>query len=409
MQGGNPAEPGRGTQAVGIAGPSPHDIVFSLDWRPRIGGAHLWLEQVYRRWPGEVSVLCATPADGEAHAGSAIATGFSRVDRGAVPIAAIGIDVGTLGRFLDNALRLRRLAGVRPARIHCKCAFPEGVSALLAIAWPRPRHRLVVYAHGEDMLVAGSSRLLSWLTRAVLARADVVIANSESTRRLVRDMQPRARVVVIHPGVEPADGADQPPAGRARAELGLPSEGAVVIGIGRLEPRKNHRRVIEALSRLRAEGIEATYVCVGEGEERAAIERTVLSLGAGDWVRLLGAVDDARKQQLLAAADLFVMPSVRHGEMIEGFGIVFMEAAAAGLPSIAGEVGGQGEAVRHGETGLVVDGTRVDLIADALRALIRDPQRRAAMGLAGRAWAQEHAWSKVVARTIAALGPLGAP
>ncbi len=100
-------------------------------------------------------------------------------------------------------------------------------------------------------------------------------------------------------------------------------------------------------------------------------------------MRFTGAVSDAEKKLIFAACDIHAMPSVQLGEMIEGFGIVFLEAAAAGKPSICGNIGGQAEAVLDGRTGLVVDGADLDRVADALRSLVRDRALRQRLGRAG--------------------------
>ena len=97
------------------------------------------------------------------------------------------------------------------------------------------------------------------------------------------------------------------------------------------------------------------------------------------------------------------MPSVQSGSLIEGFGIVFLEAAAAGRPSVCGKIGGQSEAVLDGETGLVVDGSDEAAVAAALRRLATDAGQRARMGENGRRWAQEHDWPRTVAKTRAAI------
>jgi len=97
---------------------------------------------------------------------------------------------------------------------------------------------------------------------------------------------------------------------------------------------------------------------------------------------------------------------VQIGEMIEGFGIVFLEAAAAGVPSICGDSGGQTEAVKNGETGLVVDGRDPAIIAAALRTLAVDTELRQRMGRNGRRWAADFDWARVRERTLAATTPL---
>ena len=187
-----------------------------------------------------------------------------------------------------------------------------------------------------------------------------------------------------------------------RARLGA-GDAFVVITVGRLEARKNHRTVLGAIARLRGEGRDVRYWCVGEGETRASLVALVAANGWGDWVRLTGRVDDEERRRLVAAADLHAMPSIDEGGLIEGFGIVFLEAAAAGVPSIAGNSGGQAEAVLDGRTGRVVDGRNVEAVADAIRGLMADPQVRDEMALRCVAWAAENDWARVVARTLGAL------
>jgi glycosyltransferase involved in cell wall biosynthesis len=97
------------------------------------------------------------------------------------------------------------------------------------------------------------------------------------------------------------------------------------------------------------------------------------------------------------------MPSIRHGSMIEGFGISFMEAAATGTPSIAGNVGGQSEAVLDGRTGLVIDGSSLSEVRSALRCLTLDPALRERMGREGKKWAAANDWASIVQRTQAAI------
>jgi phosphatidylinositol alpha-1,6-mannosyltransferase len=95
--------------------------------------------------------------------------------------------------------------------------------------------------------------------------------------------------------------------------------------------------------------------------------------------------------------------------MVEGFGIVFIEAAAAGVPSVAGNTGGQAEAVKHGETGLIVDGTSLVDVCEALATLARDPERRARMGAMAREWASQHDWARIADAAHAQISCLTAP
>src|ERR1700761_3003973 len=166
------------------------DVVISQDFFPQVGGAHSWLYEVYKRWPTPVALLTRQSQTGPA---AAAAAEFDAAAHGSLSILrnARGIDDINI---LDSHFRAQLRATVRElillrqgkrAVLHCLRAFPEGVIAL-AHKLRAPRSRLVVYAHGEEILVAGSSRQLLWLTKAVYRCADLVIANSHNTESLVK-------------------------------------------------------------------------------------------------------------------------------------------------------------------------------------------------------------------------------
>jgi phosphatidylinositol alpha-1,6-mannosyltransferase len=175
-----------------------------------------------------------------------------------------------------------------------------------------------------------------------------------------------------------------------RKQFGIAPESTVVVSVSRLVPRKGMDVLIRAAARLAPVHPELEVIIGGSGRDRARLERLVAELAAP--VRLVGRVDDDDLPGLYGAADIFTMDCRNRwlGLEQEGFGIVFLEAAACGIPQVAGQSGGAAEAVLHGETGLVVQDPRsVAALADALRALIIDPDRRAAMGAAGRIRAED--------------------
>ncbi len=146
-------------------------------------------------------------------------------------------------------------------------------------------------------------------------------------------------------------------------------------------------------------------VIAGAGRDRRRLEQRAATAGLGDRVRFLGRVPDAVLPALYAAADVFAMPCRDRwgGLEAEGYGIVFVEAAAAGVPVVAGRSGGSAEAVVDGVTGLVVDGRSVGAVGAALRDLLADEARRVAMGVAARRRAEE---SLSYDRLVAHLAPL---
>jgi phosphatidylinositol alpha-1,6-mannosyltransferase len=141
------------------------------------------------------------------------------------------------------------------------------------------------------------------------------------------------------------------------------------------------------------------YVIVGDGEERSRLERLVNELGIGDRVTFVGEVAEDMLPQYFAACDVFLLANrVEQGDF-EGFGIVFLEAAASGKAVVGGASGGVVEAVEHGVTGVLVDGSSVEAVTRALGELGRSPETRRAYGDAGRRRAVEgFSWEAAAAK-----------
>jgi phosphatidyl-myo-inositol dimannoside synthase len=389
---------------------TPANVVVSYDFLPKIGGAHSWLYETYRRWHSPVQVVTLAPARDEPERREqqefdAQQHGQLGILRRLAPLAGINLlDPRCALRFWAHRGEISRAAGSGHVVLHALRAFPEGISAALVRMSRGANCSLVTYAHGEELLIAQTSRQLRLAARLAYEKSNLVIVNSESTRRLVLEVCPSVRTECIHPGVD-ADlfKLDARQIEQQRADWNVAPGEIVIATVARMEPRKNHEAVLRALLTLRREGLAVSYVCAGDGEQRAHLEELVRSLGLQPWVRLLGRVTDAQKRAIFAAADIHAMPSVQSGSLIEGFGIVFLEAAAAGRPSVCGKIGGQSEAVLDGETGLVVDGADEGAVAGALRRLAMDAGLRTRMGENGRRWAQRHDWPQTVAKTRAAI------
>jgi phosphatidylinositol alpha-1,6-mannosyltransferase len=391
------------------------DIVISQDFLPDIGGAHTWLYEVYKRWPSKVMIVAAAAeCDREKQSKQAA---FDREEHGNLvirrgPIGIQDINLASIG-FLKRAIRayryLARQALADRCRFHCLRAFPEGILALMCKCIGGGNHSIVCYAHGEEILVAGTSHQLSAMARWVYARSDAIIANSRNTKALVTGLCSAARVACVHPGVDRSfflggrTGARE----RIREHHGWSGDAFVLFSIARMEPRKNQATVIQAVASLRAMGYDVRYICAGGGETRGALESLTGDLMVKGSVVFPGQISDAEKREYFHAADAHILISVQHGAMIEGFGIVFIEAAAMGLPSIAGNSGGQTEAVLDGRTGLVVDGTSLEQVTLAIGRLADDHGLRRRLGVEAKAWAAQFEWDRVVLRTIASLNILG--
>lgn len=382
------------------------DVLVSYDFPPMIGGAHSWLYELYRRWPTEVQVLTAQYAQ-DSHERSK-QKDFDSLHHGSIRIwrtadATHQIDIRSyqyLSGLWRQASDIGRLARTYPVSertgydvIHALRAFPEGIAAWLSWRRNRRRSRIVTYVHGEEILVSQTSRQLATLSRRVYQDSHLVIANSENTRKILASVYPGVESVSIHPGVDVKRFTNLPDFRDAyRSARGWPQETVIVLTLARMEPRKNHAMVIRAVAKLRAEGVSVALVCGGDGPERRTLETLAEDLGVSRWVHFEGSVLEEEKPRLFASADIFAMPSISVGAMIEGFGIVFLEAAAAGLPTICGNTGGQLEAVRNERSGLAVDGESLEAVASAINRLARDSRLRLEFGESGRRWAAENDW-----------------
>lgn len=383
----------------------PLNTVVSYDFLPEVGGAHTWLYEVYRRWPSTVNVLTLE--------GSADAVARERVqdfdagDHGSLQIhrsvrgRAIEIlDPRYWSACMEQVGQIRRISGGPAVRLHALRAFPEGIVASLFRRIHPRRSRLITYAHGEEILIADTSRQLRRLARSAYAHSDLIIANSNNTRKLVEDFCPEATVRVIHPGVDVAAYAiPRHERDAYRKAWGWPEGTVVVCTVARMEARKNQAMVLRAIARLADQGVSVAYVCGGDGPERERLSAMASEMRVEPRVRFLGRVTDEEKRLVYAASDIHAMPSVQLDEMIEGFGIVFLEAAAAGVPSIAGNTGGQSEAVHNGKTGFIVDGTDIDQVAGAIRQLADNEDLRRRMAREGLEWARYNDWREIVDRT----------
>jgi phosphatidylinositol alpha-1,6-mannosyltransferase len=273
-----------------------------------------------------------------------------------------------------------------------------GAAAPLGLLAPALRAagatRLVATTHGHEVgwaALPGTSAAL----RRVASSVDTVTYLGDYTRgRLAGAIKPYDdRLRRLAPAV---DSSVFSPAARdpaRREQLGLAGR-PVVVAVSRLMPRKGQDMLIRALPQIRRRVDGTALLLVGGGPSRARLERLAADNGVADHVVFTGSVSHADLPSWYGVGDVFAMP-VRErlgGLDVEGLGIVFLEAAACGLPLVAGRSGGSVEAVIDGETGLVVDGESVAEVADAVVSLLVDPVAAAQMGRRARAWVSEK-WS----------------
>ncbi|MXZ85205.1 MAG: glycosyltransferase family 4 protein [Acidimicrobiia bacterium] len=346
-------------------------LLVTNDYPPKLGGIQNYLWELWRRLPPkEVCVLTRShPGDAEWDAQQ-----NHQVIRSPrqflLPTREMAVEITELATEIGAELVLY------------DPAVPLGLLA------PRLTHPYGVILHGAEVTVPGRLPGSKQMLARVLRGAEVVItAGRYSVAEAERAAGGPLPAVIVPPGVDvdrfkPLDAAQRR---AARLRFGLPVDAPVVVSISRLVPRKGMDVLIAASARLADRHPGLTLAVAGAGRDRVRLDRMIGSTGAP--ARLLDRVADSDLPDLYGCADVFAMVCRQRwgGLEQEGFGIVFLEAAAAGVPQLAGDSGGAAEAVEHGRTGLVVqEPSHLDAVIACLDTLLSDRVRLQRMGLESR-------------------------
>lgn len=253
--------------------------------------------------------------------------------------------------------------------------FPVGTAAWMSRIFGGPEY--AVLFHGLDIKLA-KNVWKRWLLKKICRKAKALFTNSQATLDELRKLLPWVQATVMTPGIE--DRA-VPSRDEARKSLGLDDQTEVVLSVTRLVPRKGIDLSLHALARLQ-KSRDVEYVVLGDGPDKTRLQ------GVADecrtQTRWVTTADDTEKWQWFAAADVFLLPVREETDDMEGFGIVYLEAALAGIPSVAGKSGGAGEAVRHEYSGLLVNPKSIDDVETAVERLLDDKELRGNLGRQGR-------------------------
>ncbi len=365
-------------------------LLVTNDFPPKHGGIQAYLWELWRRLPPDDVTVLTTPHP-EARAWDA-AQPFRVVrdrDRVLLPTPPLAQRITRLARDVGAEL------------IVLDPALPVGLLG------PRLSIPYALVLHGAEVTVPGRLPVSQQVMRSVLRGAQVIIAAGGypafEARRAARCALP---IVVVPPGVDAQ--RFRPLAADERADvrrrLGLDPDGRVIVGVSRLVPRKGFDTLLKAASRLVATRPDLEVAIAGGGRDRQRLERVAAEQQAP--VRFLGRVPDDDLPSVYAAGDVFAMLCRDRwgGLEQEGFGIVFLEAAACGVPQVAGHSGGSDEAVVDGVTGRVVHGDDPLAVAAALAPMLDDATLRHRMGDAARARAiDEFDYTRLAARLADAL------
>jgi phosphatidylinositol alpha-1,6-mannosyltransferase len=371
------------------------------DFPPLLGGESTLYHALARRLPASEVVLMAPRAAGSGDIDARLPLEVTRRylpehTAGGASRAARATCAGWhLGRLLLNR-RFRYLV--------CGQLLSLGVpSRLLARLAGVP---YAVFVHGADLLDYHDRPPWGRLARWVVEGADTVVVNSRFTGALVEQLLPGAarRIVVLPMGVEPAETPPTDQIESLRARYGLPAGRPVLLSVARLAAIKGHDVAIAALPDLLRRAPDLVYLVVGEGPQRATLERLAAERGVSRQVIFAGAVPREELAAHYRVGTLFLLLSRQTGayDGLEGFGLAFLEAASHGLPCVGGLSGGVPEAVQDGVTGFLVPPRDRERVVAAVARLLEDEPLRSRMSLAARVWASTHTWDRS-ARALRAL------
>jgi phosphatidylinositol alpha-1,6-mannosyltransferase len=359
-------------------------LLLTDSFLPHAGGSREYYSNIYRSLvelgDSEVTIL-TKKVPGWQEFDLAASTEFFHIKRRFKPLTSTKYHElpRGVGPFLDAAWQALRYS---PAIVHAGDLYPPGLTAMIlkrVLGIP-----YVVYCHGEEITQLDRYRYQPLIRDRIYKSADAVVAASEFARQNLQRIGVEDRKICK---ITPAVHAD-------RFGLGLASTGllqrydlagkSIVLTVARLVQRKGHRIVLQALSKICNEIPNVHYVIVGTGPEESNLRRLVQQSGLAERVTFAGYVLRDELPGFYSLCDVMVMPNRQEEDGdLEGFGMVFLEASAAGKPVIGGRTGGANEAIAEGITGFLVNPDDPDELAVTLRRLLLNRELRDKLGEAG--------------------------
>ena len=360
--------------------PKMHVAILSTDYPPLIGGIATYSYQLAKHLAAKHHVHVFAPS----------MPGARSFDDAQSFQTVRVIDVPPLRElvFLYRLLRLQANESI--SVVINPVWFPCALLSYLLSKMTKLRY--VVLVHGSEML--DDTRTMKRRIKRVFRRykmkafagASMILANSRFTKDTLTAMGCTTEIAVLHAGVDLDQFRPGPRKEALLDRLKIPRTSRILLTVGRLDLHKGHHSVLEALPQVLKDLPQVVYLIVGDGPERARLERAVDHAGLRRAVRFAGQVSMEDLADYYRLCDVFVMPSrdiEGRLDLVEGFGIAFLEAGACAKPVVGGHAGGVADAVLHDETGLLVDPYRPEEIAEAVIRLCKDGQYANGLGLKG--------------------------
>jgi len=330
-------------------------LLITIDWPPQRGGVANYLWNIYSRLPKQ-----------------------------SVVVLGESLPAGKLAWLKIYFVAAKIIPAERIESVHISHILPMGyVAWMIKKIFGLP---YIVYLHGMDILLARKSLWKKWWAKKILQGAYLVVANSRFTAdEAIKAGAEEGKIEIVYPC--PNFSIPQMAANFTNTDKNI------ILSVGRLVERKGFDKVIEAMPEILRDAPDAEYQIVGDGPYAAELMKLAKKLGVGDRVKFFPNINDAELPEFYKNCRIFAMPARKIDADTEGFGIVYLEAALFGKPSVAGNVGGAPEAVLNNQTGLIINPESPEEIARAIIKLLKDGDLCRAFGEEARARAErEFRW-----------------
>lgn len=358
-------------------------LLLTENFPPVSGGSSRWFWELYSRLDkSDVIVVTneakeSIPEDIKASELNILRIPLQCAEWGFKSIAGLSF-------YFKTVLHLRKIIKQHNiTHIHCGRVIHEGVIAWLLSLITSVKY--ICYVHGEDVETAATSREHNLMVKQVCKHSALLICNSQNTANIVTrlDYATPDKIEILNPGVDAAKfipAFEDVPFKEKMGWLGK----RVIITVGRLQQRKGQDNMIKAMALIKKQLPDVIYAVIGRGECYNLLNELKQDLGLEAEVQLLDEISDEEMIKCYQQCDLFILPNRTIDNDIEGFGMVLVEAQSCQKAVIAGDSGGTKETMLIGTSGLVVDCTNPQNIANEVSTLLNDQEKLAVMGIAGR-------------------------
>lgn len=364
-------------------------LIITNDFPPTVGGIENYVFSLAQRWPPDELVVLTRAMEGDDAFDSSLDFEVTRLD------ARVLLPTGGLRRETARVIAERGIEAV-----HFPAPFPP---ALMGPRLSREHGlRYAVTLHGGEFVLASRIPIFNrWMRRAIEAASILMCESTFVEGEVRRFVGHEPSTVFLPAGVDPDRFSPSiPPAFEA------PGGGPVILSVSRLVARKGPATLLRALPAVLERHPQAHLLVVGGGPDLRRLRRMASSLGVAGAVTFAGPRRWEKVPRFYASAEVFALPTRERfgGLETEGLPLVYLEAAAAGIPAVAGRAGGVSDGVVDGVTGILVDGRSPQETAAAIVGLLDDPERARRMGAAARGRVmEEFTWEVVAERYRDAL------